>query len=169
MREWTENNLDYKHKDLNETNQIVDFPKDDHNTQDVKKILAPAGSLIIWDSGLPHCNYPNESYNFRIAQYITFQRKDSLNDHLRGVLKQSYLEAHVANEQFLNSILTPVGKKILNFDEFEKKYPITPKDIEAYQEYKKGCQLEIEENFTEAIKHYAKAEKMSDLVGQIYL
>lgn len=79
------------------------------------------------------------------------------------------MEAHVANEHFLNNILTPVGKKILNFDEFEKKYPITQKDIEAYQEYKKGCQLEIEEKFTEAIKYYTKAEKMSDLVGQIYL
>ena len=169
LKEWTENNLDYKHKDHNETNPIVDFPQEEHNTQDVKKILAPAGSLIIWDSGLPHCNYPNDGYDFRIAQYITFQRKDSLNDQLRGVLKQSYLEAHVANEKFLNNILTPVGKKILNFDEFEKKYPITPKDIEAYQEYKKGCQLEIEENFTEAIKHYTKAEKLSDLVGQIYL
>ena len=55
------------------------------------------------------------------------------------------------------------------FDEFEKLYPITEKDIEAYKEYKKGCQLEIEEKFTEAIKHYSRAEKLSDLVGQVYL
>lgn len=169
LREWAENNLDYKNKNLNETNPIVDFPKDDPACKDVKKILAPAGSLIIWDSGLPHCNYPNNGYDFRIAQYITFQRKDSINDHLLGVLKQSYLESHITDKHFLNNIISSVGKKILNFDEFEKLYPITEKDIEAYKEYKEGCQLEIEEKFTEAIKHYSRAEKLSDLVGQVYL
>ena len=31
-----------------------------------------AGSLLIWDSRLPHGNYPNESSQFRMVQYITF-------------------------------------------------------------------------------------------------
>ena len=88
LREWTEKNLEYKNKYFNETNPIVKFPDEEKDNENVKKILAPAGSLIIWDSGLPHCNYPNDGYDFRIAQYITFQRKDSINDHFLGVLKK---------------------------------------------------------------------------------
>ena len=169
LKEWIEDNLEYKNKNFNETNIIVQFPHEDKDCKNVKKILAPAGSLIIWDSRLPHCNYPNDGYDFRIVQYITFQRKDSINDQLMGVLKQSYIESYITDKKFLNNIITPVGRKILNFDEFEKLYPITEKDIEAYKEYKKGCQLEIEEKFTEAIKHYNKARYLSNLIEQVYL
>ena len=29
-----------------------------------------AGSIVIWTSELPHCNYPNDSNRFRMNQYI---------------------------------------------------------------------------------------------------
>jgi hypothetical protein len=48
-------------------------PDDPMNTQ-VKKISARAGTLIIWNSELPHCNYPNDSSRFRINQYIKMFR-----------------------------------------------------------------------------------------------
>ncbi len=34
------------------------------------------GSLLIWDSRIPHGNYPNESSQFRMVQYITFCERD---------------------------------------------------------------------------------------------
>jgi hypothetical protein len=42
-----------------------------------EKITVRAGSLIIWDSRLPHANYPNESKDkFRFVQYITYYPSD---------------------------------------------------------------------------------------------
>lgn len=37
----------------------------------VQKITAPAGCFIIWDSRLPHGNYPNSSGAFRLVHYLT--------------------------------------------------------------------------------------------------
>lgn len=40
---------------------------------DAEKIYARAGSLIIWDSRLPHANFPNQSAtSWRMVQYITY-------------------------------------------------------------------------------------------------
>jgi hypothetical protein len=44
---------------------------------DEEKINVRAGSMIIWDSRLPHANYPNESRtDFRYVQYITYYPAD---------------------------------------------------------------------------------------------
>ena len=65
-----------------------DYCKINKNDQDVclyltksdpkeEKIFARAGSLIIWDSRLPHANYPNNSKQyFRYVQYITYYPTD---------------------------------------------------------------------------------------------
>jgi len=44
-------------------------PADTMNKQ-VQKISCRVGSLIVWSSELPHCNYPNDSNKFRINQYV---------------------------------------------------------------------------------------------------
>lgn len=36
----------------------------------VQPITSRAGSLIVWRSEQPHCNYPNDSQQFRINQYV---------------------------------------------------------------------------------------------------
>lgn len=42
-----------------------------------EKVTARSGHFIIWDSRLPHCNYPNNSKNnFRYVQYITYYPVD---------------------------------------------------------------------------------------------
>lgn len=43
-------------------------------TMDLRYIGAPAGSIIIWNSALPHSNSRNTADRPRVAQYITFSR-----------------------------------------------------------------------------------------------
>lgn len=42
---------------------------DDPMQEQVQYVSLRAGSLLIWTSELPHCNYPNNSSKFRITQY----------------------------------------------------------------------------------------------------
>ena len=166
LQQWANENQEYKEKNNNSTNYVVEFP--DNESYEIKQIHAPKGSLIIWDSGLPHCNYSNDGYEFRIAQYISFQRKHSATTSLIEKLRTTYLEAFVTGESFFK-LLTPIGRKIMNFEEFQQKYPITHKDIEAFHLYIKGNQLETQKKFDESIQCYSRAEKLSDLVAIIYL
>jgi len=38
------------------------------------KVVVPRGGLLIWDSRMPHENFPNEDESWRLAQYVTFKR-----------------------------------------------------------------------------------------------
>jgi hypothetical protein len=38
--------------------------------EQVRKISMRAGSLVVWSSELPHCNFPNDSNRFRFNQYV---------------------------------------------------------------------------------------------------
>ena len=167
LLEWGQKNLEYKKN--NEYHPIVMVPKEDEMQQRIKKILAPAGSLIIWDSGLPHCNYPNTGYNFRIAQYITFEVRNDNSDRIYGNLKTNFFEAKVFKNQKFTQIITPLGRQITNFDEFEKLYNVTEKDVEAWKELCKATDCEKAGKHNESIVHYTKASKLSKLLNEIYL
>jgi len=52
------------------------FVKTDPVIQYIQKCPIRAGSLLIWDSRLPHNNYPNDSERPRIVQYIHYVRRD---------------------------------------------------------------------------------------------
>eukprot|EP01127_Copromyxa_protea_P005205 TRINITY_DN150_c1_g1_i3.p1 TRINITY_DN150_c1_g1~~TRINITY_DN150_c1_g1_i3.p1 ORF type:complete len:344 (-),score=46.68 TRINITY_DN150_c1_g1_i3:72-1103(-) len=41
---------------------FVNVPQDDPLNKQVKKISLRAGSMVVWNSELPHCNYPNERF-----------------------------------------------------------------------------------------------------------
>jgi len=51
---------------------IINVPQDDPIRTNISKITMRSGSLLVWDSRLPHGNYPNCSNQFRMVQYITF-------------------------------------------------------------------------------------------------
>ena len=79
-------------------------PFTNNNDERAEKITAKAGSLIIWDSRLPHCNYPNNSLvDFRYVQYLTYHpveyeslkrqriRKEDANIIYNILAQQGYL------------------------------------------------------------------------------
>eukprot|EP01060_Flectonema_neradi_P008616 TRINITY_DN16154_c0_g1_i1.p1 TRINITY_DN16154_c0_g1~~TRINITY_DN16154_c0_g1_i1.p1 ORF type:complete len:353 (+),score=70.94 TRINITY_DN16154_c0_g1_i1:184-1242(+) len=73
-----------------------------------QKILMPKGSLLVWDSRLPHQNFPNRSPNFRMVFYITFNKtspeeleelKENNNTKLSAGFVGKYYPASVPSEK----------------------------------------------------------------------
>jgi len=55
---------------------LVRVPLEDPVQSRARKVLAPAGSVIVWDSRTPHCNYPNDDHTFRACQYVSYEPID---------------------------------------------------------------------------------------------
>lgn len=47
-------------------------PTNDPVQEEVVRVLAPEGAMVLWDSRLPHQNYPNTGGDFRVVHYLTF-------------------------------------------------------------------------------------------------
>lgn len=57
--------------------QPFPVPRDDPCQQQVVRVLAPAGSAVIWDSRLPHQNFPNtDAAAFRVVHYAMMKVRD---------------------------------------------------------------------------------------------
>ncbi len=46
------------------------IPANDPMKDAGQEVPVRAGSLVIWNSALPHCNYPNRSNRFRMVQCV---------------------------------------------------------------------------------------------------
>jgi len=68
FHEWSQENLQYKTQWCGRN--FVDVPETDTMRNDVTKLSMRAGSVLIWNSQLPHGNYPNDSEDFRMVQYV---------------------------------------------------------------------------------------------------
>lgn len=53
--------------------ELIRIPKTDPMWNEICHILMPVGSLLIWDSRIPHQNWPNNDSTWRIVQYVTFR------------------------------------------------------------------------------------------------
>jgi hypothetical protein len=96
LSKWTEMTKESRCAEKNNKNYtFVNVPKVDKMSESVFKVSARAGSLIVWSSELPHCNYPNDSSRFRMNYYIkmfpaqegakgTDIRKEMINFYLDG-------------------------------------------------------------------------------------
>jgi len=86
---------------------LIDFPTlSDPAMQSLTKITMRPGSLVIWDSRTPHGNFPNDSANFRIVQYLTFYPQPSAEEKRTDT--SSILHRDVQ--------LSELGRKIAGFD-----------------------------------------------------
>jgi len=68
--EWAKQNTSYGESHGVKHRNFVEVPDDDPMRQEVTKVPMKAGSLLIWNSQLPHGNFPNTSDKFRMVQYI---------------------------------------------------------------------------------------------------
>lgn len=58
------------------TAKMVPFPvplEDEMQSRRVK-VIVPPGALLVWDSRMPHENFPNEGETWRLVQYIMYKR-----------------------------------------------------------------------------------------------
>jgi len=116
LAEWANLTKDTKYPARAEfTHDFVTVPNEDNLHKLLKNITARAGSLIIWRSEQPHCNYPNDSERFRFNIYIKMfpahngapGTKARMNDLL------SILPADFKNW------VTPLGSKLLGLTSWE--------------------------------------------------
>ncbi|CAB9501284.1 Phytanoyl-CoA dioxygenase (PhyH) [Seminavis robusta] len=78
-------------------NQPFVLPKDDPCQQRVVRVLAPAGSVVVWDSRLPHQNFPNtDERAMRVVHYTMMKPRDeeSAREH-RELLEQKMVVMEV--------------------------------------------------------------------------
>jgi len=77
------------------------------------KVSARAGSLIVWSSELPHCNYPNDSDRFRMNYYIKMfpAQENAAGVEIRREIMKSCLEGLEVSE---------LGRKVFGLENWEK-------------------------------------------------
>lgn len=161
INEWAKKNKN------THTGGIYYFDKNSPEQENVRKIYAPAGSLIIWDNKVAHCNYPNTGENFRIIDYITYERKSLLNYDLIKNFKKIGLDSKLLepNSKFFN-IMTKENRQLIDFDKYNNLIS-SQNEIDGYRLYKKGIELECKGELDLAIKKYQKAFKMCPLLEEI--
>ncbi|RHY32884.1 hypothetical protein DYB25_001822 [Aphanomyces astaci] len=49
---------------------FIEVPQDDPMRREITRVPMKAGSLLIWNSQLPHGNFPNNGVDFRMVQYV---------------------------------------------------------------------------------------------------
>jgi hypothetical protein len=68
--QWGNDNMEYGNKEENIKRNFIEVPEEDPMRKEITQIPMKAGSLLIWNSQLPHGNFPNTSTEFRMVQYI---------------------------------------------------------------------------------------------------
>eukprot|EP00051_Salpingoeca_urceolata_P023764 m.408878 g.408878 ORF g.408878 m.408878 type:complete len:362 (-) comp20150_c5_seq3:736-1821(-) len=85
---------------------LVNLPDQGHK-RFAQRIPMRKGSFVIWDSRLPHGNWPNEDDSFRMVLYLTMFPAPVKDERSTGLRRCEY-------EDFVEKrILTPLGSKIL--------------------------------------------------------
>jgi len=94
-------------------------PEDDPLQRRVRRVVAPAGSLVLWDSRIPHQNYPNTSADqFRHVVYLCFKGKSEIpQEEFDELLERQYKRAQVHramgwDDVFWPSRLTELGAEL---------------------------------------------------------
>jgi len=113
--------------------QPFPVPTDDPCQEEVCKILAPAGSAVIWDSRLPHQNFYNtDDQAFRVVHYSMMQvRSDRAIKERRRLLNQKRIVMDILGQEgpIFPHNMTATGRWVHGLEEKE------PSLEEALQEF----------------------------------
>lgn len=97
------------------TGQPFLVPLDDPAHHQVVRVLAPAGALVLWDSRLPHQNFPNSGSQFRMVLYLTYLPfDDELMVQRRKALRRQVIVMRVLGQSqgFWPIGLSALGRRI---------------------------------------------------------
>jgi ectoine hydroxylase-related dioxygenase (phytanoyl-CoA dioxygenase family) len=88
----------------------VQIPPDDPIREHIQCMPIRKGSLLVWDSRLPHGNYPNNSNQMRIIQYL----------HMAPVADEALRPFPLLQEDLPETFqLTELGEKLYGFQPWE--------------------------------------------------
>jgi len=155
-------------KVVNETygaGQPFPVPLDDPIQKDVTRVTAPAGSAVIWDSRLPHQNFPNtDEHAFRVVHYTMMQFRD---ENTIAQRKREYNQKRVLMDVMGKTgprfphHLSATGKFVHGLDEDRP---------ELLEQSLKTCGVEDVSTFIEAaglVREAGRLEEEGDVNGAI--
>lgn len=143
--------------------QPFPVPPDDACQQHIVRVVAPAGSVVVWDSRLPHQNFPNtDAAAFRVVHYSMM---------------------HVRNDEFANEMERKLNQKRIIMDlmgDKGKRFPhqLTPtsrlvhclEEPVSLEESLQQFDIRNREDFQRAVQFVRKAgelEEQGDIPGAI--
>jgi len=149
---------------------LVYVPDGDPIQKQKCAVLMKAGSLLVWDSRLPHQNYPNDDDTWRMVQYCTYFPVDTEQAlEKQEELRDKMLEGLTGN--YFPKYLTSLGRKLVGLDLWEgddddslKLYApvqLNDKQKEALRLLKEAKEKEAMGNSMEAIACYKKAFRLN--------
>lgn len=84
----------------------IQIPQDDPIRQHIQRMPIRKGSLLVWDSRLPHGNFPNNSNQMRIVQYL----------HMAPIADQALRPYPITKDDLPHQFhLSELGSKLYGF------------------------------------------------------
>lgn len=154
-------------------------PKDDPIQSEVVRVLAPRGSLVLWDSRLPHQNFPNTGEDFRVVMYLNFARANQsfVEERKQELVKKLVVMRVLDRVSFLPQGLTSLGRVLTgspNEDELTKACRVLAEEpmlvpaiklaVEAGEEELKGNLAASCNKMSESEKLYPDISKWHDAI-----
>jgi ectoine hydroxylase-related dioxygenase (phytanoyl-CoA dioxygenase family) len=118
IEQWAEANKSIGLDKKNEGRNFVSVPDRDPLSNQGQKIPVRAGSLVIWDSRLAHCNYPNNSDKFRYVQYIKMFPSQSSKKMPNFCKNRRLLVQELLSEMDTPFEPSELGKKLFGLEEW---------------------------------------------------
>ena len=121
--EWREKNMNtYGALEEVRTRNFIEVPNDDAMREHICQVPMPAGSLLVWNSMLPHGNFPNQSEEqFRMVQYVKMIPVDDPREFRPAITANSKFDR---DEWFPDDYeLSPLGKCIYGLQDWETYQP----------------------------------------------
>mmetsp|Transcript_10898 Transcript_10898/g.16254 ORF Transcript_10898/g.16254 Transcript_10898/m.16254 type:complete len:397 (+) Transcript_10898:40-1230(+) len=128
FHEWRKANMStYGQEKGVSTRNFVEVPDNDPIRKEVMRVPMRAGSLLIWDSQLPHGNFPNTSDKFRMVHYIKMIPAEDPREFLPMLApptEEKFLKHfEKAKKQWFPEGFepSPLGRKLLGLDKWTEK------------------------------------------------
>lgn len=152
---------------------VVPVPETDPMWNEVQHITCKAGSLIIWDSKMPHQNYPNDDEHFRMLQYITFhvhtpEEVAHMRENLYNQVKCGFVP-----KNFIAS-LSDLGRKVACYESYNENekfdfdtLELYDNALEAYAFLQQASNAEKGGNPELAASFYRRAYKLNPVLEEL--
>lgn len=123
-------------------------PENDEIQANIRRVLAPCGSMVLWDGRTPHQNYPNTGDDFRVVMYTSMYNLNGnpcdfrMSAHkLRKKLVVMGVLGHDQTGPFPNQ-LTPLARELLGLpNAVEEKFELT-EALQPGADAKAGARLQ---------------------------
>mmetsp|Transcript_56588 Transcript_56588/g.106626 ORF Transcript_56588/g.106626 Transcript_56588/m.106626 type:complete len:499 (-) Transcript_56588:124-1620(-) len=155
-------------------NQPFPVPSDDPVHNQVVRVLAPRGSLVLWDGRLPHQNFPNTGEDFRMVIYLTFCRaSEAMIEQRKQQLCRKLLVMRTLDRfGFWPQGLTSLGRAITgspdvdSFTEADLQLKKDPRVAPAIKLAFEAGEEELKGNLHASIEKFRQSEKLYPDIGK---